>query len=281
MMLIRQRNIVVIIVLTIFAGFSWSNENDIDVQLDYSMYASVLTKHVDDQGGVDYQAIKTNRIELDAFTDSLASLDQTSYDAWPENDQLALWINAYNALTLKVILDNYPVKASFIGSLRFPKNSIRQISGVWDKIKFNVMGRNITLNDIEHTIIRKKFAEPRIHFALVCASGGCPSLRNEPFYGKRLGEQLDDQVRDMIAVSSKFRVDHSRKTIFLSKIFEWYGDDFTGQFKPSKPTAGNSVKQHASTNFLAKYVDEETRKALLSTEYRISYLKYDWSLNQQ
>ena len=280
-MLIGKRSIVTLIIITIYVCFVWSGEREQSSELDYAQYASVLADYVNDTGGVNYKALNVNRVALDSFTDSLAGWDQSVYDVWTENDQLAFWINAYNAFTLKVILDNYPIKASFLGSLRFPKNSIRQISGVWDKIKFNVMGRNMTLNDIEHNIIRKKFAEPRIHFALVCASGGCPPLRNEPFIGKKLEDQLDDQVRDMIAVSSKFRVDHSSKTIFLSKILEWYGDDFISQFTPSKPTAGNSDKQHAATSFLAEYVDEPTKNALLSTDYSVSYLKYDWSLNQQ
>ncbi len=280
-MSIYKRSIVLFTIITISISFSWSSDNNQSNELDYSQYASVLSMHVNEKGGVNYKTLKVNREYLDSFTNSLAILKQSAYDAWPENDQLAFWINAYNALTLKVILDNYPIKASFLGSLRFPKNSIRQISGVWDTITFKVMGNNMTLNDIEHDVIRKKFSDPRIHFALVCASGGCPPLRNEPFIGDELDKQLDDQVRDMIAVSSKFRVDHSSRTIFLSKILDWYGDDFIGQYKPSKPTAGNSAKQHASINFLAKYVDETTRKTLLSTEYHISYLEYDWSLNQQ
>lgn len=140
----------------------------------FNLYGEILKQYVTGNGLVDYRRLKNNRIALDNFCASVSSLDPAIYDAWTEKGKIALWINVYNALTLKVVLDHYPIKASFFESAIYPRNSIRQIPGVWDKLTFPVMGRELTLDGIEHGILRSKFGEPRIHIALVCGSMGCP-----------------------------------------------------------------------------------------------------------
>lgn len=106
---------------------------------------------------------------------------------------------------------------------RFPQSSIRQISKFWDTPFVRIMGKEITLNEIEHEILRKKFADPRIHFALVCASIGCPVLEDHAFLPDNLDVQLDDAAKDFITNSNKVRLDKSRKKLFLSAIFDWTG----------------------------------------------------------
>ncbi|MHC4215019.1 MAG: DUF547 domain-containing protein, partial [Planctomycetota bacterium] len=155
----------------------------------YVDYARVLKKYVDANGMVNYKGLKKDRGRLDAYVGSIASLKRKSYDKWNDKDKIAFWLNAYNGFTLKSIIDNYPIKSSFWRSRVYPKNSIRQIKGVWTSLKFDVMGSKLSLKHIEHEILRKKFNEPRIHVAMVCAAMGCPPLRNEPYEGKKLDKQ--------------------------------------------------------------------------------------------
>ena len=153
----------------------------------HARYAAVLREHL--RGGlVDYKALKAAPAELDAYLAALAAVKPAEYEAWPRADKIAFWINTYNAYTLKAILDHYPIKPNWRASLRYPKSSIRQVPGVWDKLKFRVMGRELTLDGMEHDILRKQFNEPRAHMALVCASLGCPVLRPEPYTGAAVGQ---------------------------------------------------------------------------------------------
>src|SRR5262245_16725581 len=172
-----------------------------------SSYAAALKTYVDDQGMVNYRALRANRTQLDDFAASVGRLDPKVYEGWEEPEKIAFLINAYNALTLEAILANYPIKPSVTGAMLYPKNSIRQIPGVWDRLEFQLLGKPATLDDMEHRMLRKQFNEPRIHMALVCASIGCPTLRNEPYVAERLSEQLDDQTRKFISNPLKFRID--------------------------------------------------------------------------
>jgi len=115
----------------------------------------VLKAYVDNTGMVDHRGLKANRGKLDAFARELAELPRAAYDRWSDRQKVAFWINAYNALTLQVIIDNYPIKSGFFASLKYPKNSIRQISGVWDKITFPVMGKRMTLEGMEPYEVEK------------------------------------------------------------------------------------------------------------------------------
>jgi len=119
-----------------------------------SQLARILV-FVDDQGMVDYSSLHQDRGLLAEFEDLLSSVPESDYKSWTQDQRISFWINAYNGLTLKAIVDNYPIESSFLTSLRFPKNSIRQISGVWDSIQFGIMGKRLTLDDIEHNILRK------------------------------------------------------------------------------------------------------------------------------
>ena len=249
--------------------------------LDYAAYSRVLAKYVDDSGMVAYGALKTDRGELDAFSKSLGDLSPQVFEKWSEPEKIAFWINAYNALTLKAIVDHYPIEPSFVASLRFPKNSIRQISGVWDKLHFKVMGRDMTLDEIEHSRLRRNFNEPRIHVALVCAAMGCPSLRNEPFTGARLDEQLGDQTSRFLGNQSKFRIDRSDGNVYLSSIFSWFGDDFVRTYGADKNFAGHKDAERAVLNYISGHLKASDAEYLRSGDYDIEYLDYDWTLNEQ
>jgi len=196
----------------------------------YKAYNNALKSHVDEGGMVNYKALKAEPQQLEAFLYALGVLDPHVYEEWKSEQKIAFWINAYNACTLKAIVDHYPIKPNWRLSLIYPKNSIRQIPGVWDKLKFIVMGKPITLNGMEHEILRKQFNEPRMHMALVCAAIGCPPLRNESYVGERLDGQLDDQARRFLRDPQKLRIDPSKGALHMSPIFKWFGADFLKKY---------------------------------------------------
>ncbi|MCI0447732.1 DUF547 domain-containing protein [bacterium] len=184
-------------------------------------------------------------------------------------------------MTLEVILLNYPNKSSYPRVLLFPKSSILQIPGVWSKFQFLIMGRKMTLNQIEHDTLRSKFNEPRIHVALVCAAKGCPPLRREPFVGSRLDEQLDDQAHRFLSNPMKFHVDRKEGTTYLSSIFKWFGKDFVKAYGTDRNFSGHSREERALLKFISRYLESEDRNFLDKQKYRIKYIKYDWSLNEK
>jgi len=224
-------------------------------------YDRLLKKYVDAKGLVNYTGLATERATLDQYTAHLAAIRPAEYAGWNDQEKMAMWINAYNAYTLVSILDATPIKRT---SFVHPKNSIRQIKGVWKEKQWPVMGSGITLDDMEHQRLRKDWKEPRIHMAIVCASIGCPSLRPEAFRGSKLETQLAEQTRAFFADPQHFSVDIKDKKLNLSKLFEWFGEDF-----------GNIA------TFAAPYVDSSTAAFLKAGGYETNYLKYDWTLNEQ
>ena len=252
-----------------------------DGGFSYEGYAAVLERFVNDEGMVDYAGLKADSASLGDFLEAVGKLDRTEYEGWDDTSKIAFWINAYNALTLDAIIDHYPIKASFARSLIYPKNSIRQIPGVWDDLKWSVMGEKMTLNGIEHQTLRADFNEPRIHVALVCAAMGCPPLRNEPYVGERLDEQLDDQSRRFLSNPAKFRIDREDGTLHLSPIFKWFGEDFVQTYGTDDKFEWYGGEERAVVNFIAGYLSADDRDYLESTKPAIKYLDYDWSLNEE
>lgn len=246
----------------------------------YDNYAAILKDYVDDTGMVNYKQLKARREKLDAFVTAIASLDTGTYEKWNDKEKIAFWLNVYNALTLKAIIDNYPIKSSFFKSRIYPKNSIRQISGVWDKITFNVMGDNYTLEHIEHKILRKEFNEPRIHMAMVCAAIGCPPLRNEPYTGGKLDKQLKEQSQQFLSSDEKLRINRKESKVYVSPILKWFADDFVDKYGLENSIAGHNRKRSAVLNFIATYLKKTNRDYILSGKFKIKYLKYDWTLNE-
>ena len=247
---------------------------------DYTAYARLLETFVDEGGMVNYKAMKDDRADLDSVLSAVRVLRGDAFDKWGKNDKIAFYCNAYNALTLKAILDHYPIKASGLSALRHPKNSIRQIDGVWDELRFLVMGEPRTLDEIEHEILRKEFREPRIHMALVCAAMGCPRLRDEPYLGARLDEQLDDQARRYLATPSGLRLDRAEGTVHLSKILAWFAEDFVAAYA-TDTIPGHNEEKRAVLNFVARHTAPSVGVFLRSEKRTIRYIDYDWSLNEQ
>lgn len=242
----------------------------------YEDYRAVLMAFVDANGFVDYAGLRDQRAFLDDFVIYLGQLDPGTYEAWSRPDKIAFWINAYNALTLRAIIDHYPIQpASPNGS--YPVNSIRQIPGVFDQVRVIVMGQSQTLQYIETKHLRRDLGEPRVHMALVCAAVSCPRLRNEPYEGARLDAQLDDQVRTFLADARHFRIDRGKGTVRVSEIFRWYAEDFAAPKVPRNDRA--ALERSALVHFAARYVAAADRAFL--EKARIEYVPYDWTLNEQ
>ncbi|MGD8697742.1 MAG: DUF547 domain-containing protein [Gemmatimonadales bacterium] len=252
---------------------------------DHAAFDTVLSRFVRD-GRVDYAALAIGREALDGYLQEVAAVEGAAFAAWPEEEQIAYLINAYNAYTLKTVVDHYPIKgSSFLKKLTspkrfgFPSNSIRHIDGVFDGISHTVTGREMTLDDIEHGLLRAEFDEPRIHFALVCAAVSCPPLREEAFKGDRLDEQLDEQGRRFLNDPRLNRFEIERGQVYLSKIFDWFGDDFRGH--ASEAIYASDAKISGVLTFVTRYLRERTVEFLESADYRVDFLDYDWTLNDQ
>ena len=239
---------------------------------DYSYLAKILAAYVSDSGLVNYGQLKENRSELDRFIGQLAKVTSEDLEAMASNEQIAFWINAYNAITLQSIINHYPISAGFIKGLAFPKNSIRQIDGVWDKAKHTVAGRQLTLDAIEHQILRAKFKEPRVHLALVCAAISCPPLRNEPYLSQELDRQFARQAKAFLASKQGMQIGEN---VRVSKIFKWFADDFLWLYPESKNSS------LAVRKYLAQYAPSLAAERLLDEKEPLDYLDYNWTLNEQ
>lgn len=229
------------------------------------LFTEILKEHVHN-GLVDYKSLK-NDLRLNKYIDQLSNTD---YKKLKKEDALAFWINAYNAFTLKVIVDNYPVES--ITDLNSGGKIIGYILGktIWDKKFFSINKKKMSLGEIEHEILRKEFKEPRIHFAIVCASISCPQLRNEAFEADRIDEQLNSQAAEFINDSSRNYFDIKKREAYLSKIFSWFDEDF-----------GNSDEN--VLKFISKYLPYDVAKEIKEnlSDWDISYKEYNWNLNKQ
>ena len=230
------------------AGFDHSHSN----------LTAVLRRHVRD-GLVSYRALKADRSGVDRYLKATGQVKSAELDRWSQNQQVAYLINVYNARTLELILDNYPIK------------SIKKIGwlpgAAWRKKFVPLFGKKVSLGHIEHEILRKRYNLPEIHFALVCAAKGCPPLRSEAYVAGRLREQLADQGRYFLQNKAKNRVFQSKKRLFLSPLFDWFEKDF-------------EKKSGSVTAFVKRYLPPE-QAVQVTDDYRISYTEYDWALNER
>ncbi len=247
----------------------------------HTLFDEVLGTYVKD-GLVNYKALKNDQDNLDSYLKSLAAVTPTQYEKWTRRQKLAFWINAYNAYTIKVILDHYPVTRSWLADLwrRYPADSIRQIPGVWKWLRWPVAGKTYTLDHMEHVIMRQKIVEPRIHFVLVCASKGCPLLESRAFDTAHLEQRLDQAANNYIYRDHKVEIDGENGAVRLPQIFNWFWEDFS----PFEEFAGFFAEHPAEIagplNWIYHYANAEDREFLRSGSYQVSYLDYDWGLNE-
>jgi len=244
--------------------------------------AAILNNFVDDKGMVDYKTLKRKKLELKQLLDEFDNLDPNEYNSWPREDKIAFWLNAYNIQMLSIIIDNYPIESTRIHRLFWPPNSIRHIPGIWDKYKFLVMDEEFTLREIDQRLFCKEFDEPRIFLAISHASISSPPLRNEPYYGHKLYEQLDDQAKKFLSSPLAFRIDRDRQTVYLSAVLQptWHGREFIGKYGTDKKFKDQQLAVRAVLNFVTRYIPEQDVSFLEVGNYTVKFLKYDWMLNE-
>ncbi|TXE10256.1 DUF547 domain-containing protein [Algoriphagus aquimarinus] len=221
----------------------------------HKAWNELLKANVSADGTVNYKGFIKEKAKLEAY---LKSISENAPDrkTWSKNEQLAYWINAYNGFTVKLIVDNYPVES--IKDLG-PALKIPLIKDVWHYQFFKIGGQESSLDEIEHSILRKEFEEPRIHFAINCASVSCPPLLNEAFEAAIIDAQLDKVAKGFINDSSRNKI--TPNAIQISSIFSWFKGDFT--------------KNGSLIDFLNKY-----SKVKIKADAKVSHLDYDWNLNE-
>lgn len=242
--------------LCLFPMITLASENEKNIfDHTHTMFHKVLAKYVvtsKHQSSVRYHALKNSPIILRQYLEQVSNVSEKQYQGFSDDEKLAFLINAYNAFTLELIIQHYPVK------------SIKDIGGwfssPWKMDFFYLFGEKHTLDDIEHQMIRKWFDEPRIHFALVCAARSCPPLKAVPYVASKLDRQLSEAAENFLNDSERNRLDSSSNTLYLSSIFKWYGSDFDTKY--------GSLKNYVSRFY---GVDPD--------EVSVNYLTYDWSLN--
>jgi hypothetical protein len=239
----------------------------------------VLHWFVNDQGQVDYTALKNDPRDLERYYLLVSTYSPDSHpDLFPtEQSKLAYWLNAYNAAVIKTVLTYYPI--SGIEDIRPPVFLffLPQKSGFFLFQRLTFGGETTSLYFLEHRVIRKRFADPRVHFALNCASGGCPRLPQQAFTAEHLDEQLDYEARKFLAEERNFVIDHERKTILLSSIFDWYESDFRSWLQHQCPGQKATL-----LDYVALYVSaEKTEELQRAASYRVRFIPYDWRLNDQ
>ena len=221
--------------------------------VDNNLYGKLLKKYVRD-GKVDYAGFKTEEAKLDLYLKILENVDPEKLS---RNEQFAFYANAYNAWTIRLILSGYPGVTSIkdLGSL---------IKSPWKKKIVRIDGEVISLDHVEHEILRPRYKDPRVHFAINCAAKSCPPLRPEPFSGDILDRQLDDSTRSFINDPQSYRIEDNE--LYVSRIFKWFSEDFNDDV----------------FGFFLKYATGNLKKELeaKSEQINVKYLEYDWSLNE-
>ena len=245
------------IVFTAIVSIFISSPLHADFDHSYGLYEKLLDKYTVIEGKqtlVDYRAIKENPEEILNIISNLSSVTREEYKRFTRNQKLAFLINTYNAFTIKLIVDNYPI------------TSIKKIGwffqSPWKRKVVNIFNKTYTLDNIEHGLIRKKFKEPRIHFAVNCASMGCPSLLKKPFVATLLEEQLHAAAKNFLTNTGKNRYDPESNKIYISKIFKWYGSDW------------KKMKKVHYMRYIEKFIPE-----IVGKNPSLRYTDYDWSLN--
>jgi len=240
----------------------------------YADYAQVLARHV--QGsGVAYPALKADRGALDRVIAQFDAPAARGEAGWTREQRMAFWINAYNAFTLRAIVDAYPIQSRWF--TRQPRNSIRQIPDVWTAPRWRAAGRAVSLDDIEHQVLRPGFKDARIHFAVNCASVSCPSLAAEPYRADTLDAQLDAAARRYLASPEGVRLDGN--TLRVSSLFKWYGEDFVDEYSPIVPGTRPQVER-AILGAIVRYGPPDAAARARDGGAVIAFLDYDWSLNE-
>lgn len=220
----------------------------------HSQFSVVLQKYVV-SGLINYKGLKSNPSGLNNYLSQTSAVTKEEFKTWSQEDRLAFLINVYNAETLDVIIQNYPVKSI--------KDIAKDSGGPWDQPYVDLWGDKMTLNALEHEIIRVEYPEPRIHFALVCAAKGCPVLIDEAYTGQKLENQLETQTKVFLSDTEKNSIDTGSKVLSLSPLFDWFSEDFIKE--------SGSVIEYVNPYYGGK----------ATPDYKVEFTFYNWDLNDK
>ncbi len=244
-------------------GKRWAKSQRVSMdKIDHAPFDALLQKYVDGDGYVNYKSWKASRNDRAALQNYLAQLSRGDRNIRASKDgKIAFWINAYNAVTLEGIMQVYPTS-----SIR--KHTAKVFGfNIWKELPLIVGDEQFSLDSMEHKLLRK-MSEPRIHFAIVCASVGCPRLMNHAYTSKELDKQLTINAKDFFSRSQNFRADAANSTIHVSSILDWFGSDF-----------GSS--QSARFKYLKDYIPAKSQNLATSNRTTVKYQTYNWNLNDQ
>jgi hypothetical protein len=245
--------------------------------------SDILKEFVNDYGMVDYQGLRRKRLELRALLRQFDKLAPDEYKSWSREDKIAFWINVYNLQKLRVVTDNYPIEPSSRILTIFYRgtSSIRHIEEKIARHKFLVMDEEFTFAAIEKRFFRGEFDDPRIFFAISYACLSSPPLRDEPYYGDNLDEQLEEQTGRFLSSPLAFGIDREKGKVYLSALFQssWYGKEFINKFGIDRKFKDHPAQIRAVLNFITNYISKEEITFLETGNYTIKYMTFDWTIN--
>jgi hypothetical protein len=240
---------------------------------------SFLGRHVDVEGMVDYARALDDRSDLERYVGEVAtaSPDSTPARFTSDDDRLAYWINAYNAWVLQAVLDRYPIESVRDVRPPWPLFFVPRLAGFFYLQEMTLGGQEMSLYALENGLVRERFPDPRIHFALNCASESCPRLPRRAFRGDDLQQVLDAEARRFIGDARNVRIDARRGVVHLSSIFDWYEQDFVTWMESRHPKSPPTLLGYVSL-YLG---DDERARAAACGDCRVEFIPYDWTLNDQ
>jgi hypothetical protein len=227
-------------------------------------------------GLVYYRALRSDRARLDRYVASL-NIASATYDGWSREHKMAFWVNAYNAIVLQTVINHYPIHGA---SSRYPANSIRQVPGAFDLTKHHVAGKNVTLDEIEKTVL-PPFKEPRVYLALGRGAIGSGRLRSEAFAGERIEKQLDDIQKEFVSEAAMIRIDRAAGEIAVTPIVSWREADFVQAYDKGAtgPYASRSPIERAVIAFITPRLLPLEKEFVQKNDFRMTFQPFDWRLN--
>jgi hypothetical protein len=235
----------------------------------------ILDTNVRD-GFVYYRALKSDRGRLDRYAISL-NVSAAAYAAWPREEKMAFWVNAYNAFVLQTVVDRYPIRGA---SAKYPAESIRQIPGAFETIRHRAAGRNVTLDEIEKTIL-PEFKEPRLQLALGRGAVDSGRLRSEAYTGARIMQQLDEIQKEFVSEQTMLKIDRASGEVSLTSIMSWHDAEFIAAYDkgPEGPLAQRSPIERAVVAFIAPNLLPLEKDLLKKNQFKVTYHPFNWLLN--
>jgi hypothetical protein len=227
-------------------------------------------------GYVYYRALRSDRARLDRYVASL-NVPAATYQSWSREQQMAFWVNAYNAFVLETVIDHYPINGS---SKEYPVNSIRQIPGAFERIKHRAAGQSLALDEIEKKIL-PPFKEPRLYLALGRGAVGSGRLRSEAYTGELLKQQLDSIQKEFTSEQTMIRVDRGANQVSVTPIISWHDAEFIAAYDPgaSGTMAQRSPVERAIVAFVMPHLLPLEKELLQKNEFKVAYHPFDWRLN--